>query len=156
NAASSAIKGTNHAVIAVFPRSFYLASGTGELACLGPRGLGAGPLNLLCESSPNVEWPALGLAPGATASRDGARLRIGEVLTIDREGAAMWRPAPLGVDWRREDLAAGLAALAEFATANPPRDGFGPWLPVLALGRLPYAEDGSSNLVLRLAQPGIE
>ncbi len=50
-------------VSAVFERSFYVSL-AGQEICLGPPGLGAGPLNLRCHVE-RPDWRAWGLREGA-------------------------------------------------------------------------------------------
>ena len=69
-------------VLAVFQRSFYLETASGRLACLGAEGLGAGPLNLLCDLPGEWDWQARGLGPGAPVRRRDDSVQIGERFAI--------------------------------------------------------------------------
>ena len=82
-------------VVAAFARSFYVRDGAGQLACIGGRGLGDGPLNALGERPPTIPSIGTTLDPGR----------------FDRERLVRWRPPPAG-PWRREGLRARLAAIA--------------------------------------------
>ncbi len=141
--------GTTGRVLAVFRTSFYVETGDGALACVGPRAMGAGPLNVLADLPRGLDWQAAG--PGVDAPVRVAR----ESLTVDdRYGfglteATDWRPAPLGV-WRPADLANGLARLAE--SAAPPAEGLSPWVPALAAGA---ALETRNDPLLRAAQPAV-
>jgi hypothetical protein len=154
-AARSALSGSGHKVAAVFQRSFYLANDAGAFVCIGPAGLGAGPLNLLCELQPAVDWPALGLRPGAAVACRDNLLRIGDLVAIAFGAARTWQAPIPRPGWRRLDLAAGLEALANVAATMPADDGFASLVPVLARGRLPSARAIGEPALLRLALPGI-
>ena len=77
-------------VAAVFQRSLYLESGAGALACLGPPGLGAGPLNALFDLPRGMDFDACGVRPGDAATASFGALRIGS-LSFAAEGP-LWRP----------------------------------------------------------------
>jgi hypothetical protein len=142
-------------VVAVFARSFYLADASGGLACLGPPGLGRGPLNMLCDLPRDLDWLGRGLRPGI-----GAR-HAGDILTLDGIGAfaladaTAWRPPSPPATWNAETLAKGLAGLALCAaTATATRDdGFVPLVAPIARGRM--EEVAATSPLLRLAAPGV-
>src|SRR5260221_7527737 len=95
-------------VVAVFSRSFYLANARDELACIGPAGLGGGPLNMLCALPAAVDWQASGLRTGDAVSWDGAHLLAVGRGPFDLASAVAWRPAPPPASWDVATLAAGL------------------------------------------------
>jgi hypothetical protein len=142
-------------ILAAFPRSFYIASGTGALACIGPFGLGAGPLNVLCEVPPGIDWPGLGLHPGAAVERIGDMLRIGGFCAIELGASRVWRAPALPAGWRRESLETGLATLIDAVRAESQSGGFSPLVPTLATGRIGADAAGDNDPLLRLACPGI-
>jgi hypothetical protein len=111
---------------AVFERSFYVSLARTEV-CIGPPGLGAGPLNLRCRSTPR-DWRAAGLREGMAVLLGPCELRLPPHLTVSFADAAVWTPAPPG-PWSPTSLAAGLAALDVLLPERPPHDGLG----VLAL-----------------------
>ncbi|MEO6748833.1 MAG: hypothetical protein ABI294_04495, partial [Casimicrobiaceae bacterium] len=79
-------------VLAVFRRSFYIRFGD-DVVCMGPEGLGRGPLNALCALADQLTWPAWGLVPGAQVSRAGSMLRVGRRDAVfDFTGAQIWQP----------------------------------------------------------------
>jgi len=123
-------------VVAVFARSFYLADGAGSLACIGPPGLGRGPLNMLCDLPADLDWPRQGLRSGIFARRDGEILYLDGVGAFSLADAAAWRsPAP-PCTWNAATLAKGLAALAVLAEAEPRNDGLVRLVAPLARGRI--------------------
>jgi len=141
-------------VIAVFARSFYLANGVGELSCIGPSGLGSGPLNMLCDLPRDLDWQARGLRPGQVAHYRDEVLRIDGIGAFSLADAVPWRPTPPPAVWDRAILDAGLAALATASRNLACADGFASLIPTLALDDPATAPDGCAPL-LRLAWPGI-
>ncbi len=124
-------KGT---VIAVFRRSFYVQFGN-DVVCVGPPGLGKGPLNVLAVVPASLEWPAFGLALQQNVSRSGSILSVGGHLHFDLNGADVWRP-PLPGEFSRPDLQEGLRLLAELARRRVP-GGLGALLTTLDKPSLP-------------------
>lgn len=118
-------------VIAVFRRSLYVRDAGGAIACFGVPGLGAGPLNALCDS-----WPEEPLTAGLATSWSGTTLRIGRLWAFDMGAAELWQP-PAGN--RATILAEGLSLLAKIATHGvtarglgrliSPLVGVGSWVP---------------------------
>ena len=143
-------------VIAVFARSFYLANDIGELVCVGPAGLGGGPLNMLCDLPAGLDFQESGLRVGETASSDGVVLRIAGRFAFALADAAPWRsrPPPAGRDGAR--LAAGLAALSAATRDVGGAGGFAPLVAGLA-GRSDRRAEVSpvDSPLLRLAAPAI-
>ena len=117
-------------VSAVFERSFYIHL-AGQEVCLGPSGLGAGPLNLRCHVA-RPDWRAWGLREGAAALLAPRAIRVPPNLTIAFTEAAVWRPKAPG-SWSGASLAAGLHALDALLPGRVPAEGLG----VLALRRDP-------------------
>jgi hypothetical protein len=143
-------------VIAVFARSFYLANRASEIACIGPSGLGRGPLNMLCELPRDLDWRARGLLPGSAAHRNGAILYIDGIGAFSLADAVAWRPRSPRKRWNAATLAGGLAALAASAAAETREDGFVPLVASLARGRLDEAgARATDSPLLRLAAPAI-
>ncbi len=143
-------------VIAVFARSFYLADAAGGLACIGPSGLGGGPLNVLCALPDTLDWQANGLRTGDTASSIGRRLLVAGRFCFDLADAVAWRPTPPPTGWDVTTLAAGLAVLAKLVAAESVADGFAPLVAALATHR--WEEHGmavSDRPLHRLAWPAI-
>jgi hypothetical protein len=122
--ASRALRdGARGIVRAVFERSFYATFGEAWI-CVGPPGLGEGPLNALSHQPVGV-------------------LREGDIVTIDFAGATVWSPPPVG-DWRRESLAHGIAAFDAALPDALSREG-------LALLLRP-SKEGALSGVLKAAQ----
>ena len=137
-------------VVAVFARSCYLANAAEALACVGPPGLGSGPLNLLCELPAGLDFPASGLRPGDAVSYDGTVLRVGGRFALRLTGAALWRPSsPPSCD--AATLGRGLAMLAT-ATEQADGGGFAPLVPALARRE---GVTATASPLLHLATPGI-
>jgi len=141
-------------VIAVFARSFYLASAAGELVCIGPAGLGSGPLNMLCDLPRDLDWQARGLRPGQLARYRDKVLHIDGIGAFALAGAVVWRPTPPPAVWNAAILDAGLAALATASRNLASTDGFAPLVAMLALNNPTSARDTGEPLH-RLAAPGI-
>jgi hypothetical protein len=143
-------------VIAVFARSFYLADAAGGLACVGPLGLGRGPLNMLCELPCDLDWPARGLRPGIGARRDGMTLCIDGIGAFSLTDAVMWRPPSPPEKWHAGTLTKGLAALAARAASETRQVGFVSLVEPLARGSLDEAAACTTASPLRhLARPAI-
>ncbi len=122
-------------VIAVFARSFYLANARDELACIGPAGLGGGPLNMLCGLPDGLDWQATGLRMGDPVSWDGAHSLAAGRFRFGLASAVAWRPTPPPASWAVATLAAGLALLSRLAADQAATDGFAPLVAPLASRR---------------------
>jgi hypothetical protein len=141
-------------VVAVFARSFYLADAAGGLACIGPLGLGRGPLNMLCDLPRDLDWPARGLRPGIGARRDGMILFVDGIGAFSLADAVVWRPSSPPGKWDAGTLTEGLAALAACAASETRPDGFVSLVGPLARGTVDEPGVCTSPL-LHLARPGI-
>jgi hypothetical protein len=132
-AARSLREASRGTVAAVFDRSFYVSLG-GMPICLGPHALGAGPLNVLCDSP--VSLGEVGLHVGDPVCVVAGVLRISTV-HIDFSHAAPWQPEPPGA-WTTASLERGLSALAAALPAALPEQGLAQLLrPAEARGRSP-------------------
>ena len=129
---------------AVFARSFYV-SFAGTEVCVGPPGLGAGPLNLRCRSIPG-DWRAAGLHEGMAVLVGPRELRLPPHFVIAVAEAALWTPPPPG-PWSEASLGAGMAALDALLPARLPEEGLG----VLAL---PGRADGAARSTVAAAARG--
>ncbi|MBV9523222.1 MAG: DUF2877 domain-containing protein [Alphaproteobacteria bacterium] len=150
-------------VAAVFQRSLYIAAPGGALACIGPRGLGPGPLNLLCDGAPGAACLSRGLYPDMPVRRAGDALQIGDRLAIELAEAVEWHPPPVAPH-SPAALAPGLAMLSVAAAsvlgarggASGWGDGFAPLVAPCAAKDLREAEAiAARDALLRLAWPGI-
>ncbi|MEE8545737.1 MAG: DUF2877 domain-containing protein, partial [Alphaproteobacteria bacterium] len=124
--------GLRGTVSAVFERSFYIHL-AGQEVCLGPPGLGAGPLNLRCHVE-RPDWRAWGLRVGAAVLVAVHGIRVAPNLSVSLCDATVWRPTAPG-PWSAASLAAGLHALDALLPGRVPEEGLG----VLALPRDPAA-----------------
>ena len=106
--------GGRGSVLAVFRRSFYVEL-DGVLACIGPEGMGAGPLNALARLTGGLDWRASGLVAGAAAHVDARCLRIGNRFEFGLGPALGWLPARPAPGWSRQSLTVGLAELRRAA-----------------------------------------
>ena len=137
---------TEGAVIAVFRRSFYVRFGD-DVVCVGPPGLGKGPLNVLAAVPAGLEWPMVGLARQQSVLRSGSMLSIGNHLRFDLNDAEVWQPPPAR-EFSRSDLQDGLRLLAESAQSRAP-GGLGALLTTLGKPSLPT--EAKDNALLQAA-----
>lgn len=136
--AQTALRHTRGRVIAVFKRSFYLQTASG-LACIGPLGLGAGPLNALADLPPGLDWQASGLRLETPVRRIDNLLCIGSGFFRFVIGDSfLWQP-PARPALKPPLLRQGLAMLAAAVTRQQPAaaHGLGRLIPVLIAGELP-------------------
>lgn len=110
-------------ILAVFRRSFYLETSGGGLVCIGPKAIGAGPINMICDLPDGIDWEASGLRPDARAGIARNRLVVAGQYEFDFGNAAVWRPVSLPEDWTAADLRRGLGALDAAASAYDLSDG---------------------------------
>jgi len=111
------------AICAVFRRSFYLEATNGELVCIGPAAIGAGPLNMICDLPSGIDWDASGLQPKARASISDSRIVVVGPYEFDASDAQTWQPQGLSENWTNATLTSGLAALETAASAHDLSDG---------------------------------
>jgi hypothetical protein len=130
-------------VHSVFERSAYVVFET-QWVCVGPRGLGAGPLNVLCEPWVSSALLHSMLPAGAKARVTNATLELGRLFAVDRRDAETWLPKTRQkvVPAR---LASGLGAL-EVSLPNP--------LPTEGLARLidPGMQEGAAPPIIVTAR----
>ncbi len=100
--------GGRGSVLAVFRRSFYVEFDDGALACIGPDGMGAGPLNALARLPDGLDWQASGLAVGAAAHVDDRCLKVGVRFEFGFDSAVDWSPNGPAPGWSRQSMVAGL------------------------------------------------
>ena len=109
-------------VSAVFEHSFYVSLARTEV-CVGPPGLGAGPLNLRCRSTPR-DWRAGGLREGMAVLVGPRELRLPPHFVISFADATVWTPEPPDA-WSAASLGGGLSALDTLLPERLPREGLG-------------------------------
>jgi hypothetical protein len=114
-------EGARGRVGAVFERSFYVNFGEAWI-CVGTRGLGDGPLNVLCADGRATPGRSKAHAPDDVAIVKDRSLWVGDALAVNLHAAAPWfppLPAPIG----HKSLAAGLHALQAALPSELPVDG---------------------------------
>jgi hypothetical protein len=127
----------------VFRRSFYIQFGR-DVVCVGPPGLGNGPMNVLTIVPASLEWPAQGVARRQNVLRSGSMMKVGDHLGFDLNGADVWRPPAL-CEFSRADLHKGLRLLAESAQRRVP-GGLGALLTTLDKPSLPPGSENDALL----------
>ena len=152
NVASTILRANERGnVLAVFSRSFYIRFGN-DVVCLGPSGLGRGPLNALCALADQWSWPDVGLAPNAGVSCSGTMLRVGRHLRFGFGGAHVWQP-PAAPAFSPARLRSGLEELAASAQRRSP-GGLGALLSA-SPGQRAEASRESGDPLLQAATPAI-
>lgn len=112
-------KGEAGTVRATFDRSFYLAFPGGWL-CVGPAKLGAGPLNVLCDSWPEGDVRKL-MTVGEIATAENGTVRADRI-SVHLHTATEWHPQSVGA-WTNTSLARGLATLDALLPPILPTEG---------------------------------
>lgn len=113
--------GAEGRVGAVFERSLYLVL-DGQWICLGPTGLGSGPLNALYASLQVQVGPRL--QRGEPVRVIGCSLVAAESVLASFAGARLWRPV-MSTGWTVESLDRGLKAFDGPRDGPLPRDALG-------------------------------
>jgi len=132
---------------AIFARSFY-ASLAGTEVCVGPPGLGAGPLNLRCRTAP-PDWRAAGLREDTAVLVGPHELRLPPHFAISIAEATVWTPPPPG-PWSAASLGTGLSGFDALLPTLLPEQGLG----FLALPD--WAEAAASSTLAATAQEPAE
>jgi hypothetical protein len=125
-------------VMALHPHSVYVTDEDDEIYAIVRQPLGNGPLNLVIPAEPAHLFN--GLALGTSLASTGARLGVGEGITIGLDGAAVWESkahAPLAADGALLDR--GLAVLCREITERAPAESLARLLPYLDDEDLPDA-----------------
>ncbi|MDA0999134.1 MAG: DUF2877 domain-containing protein [bacterium] len=138
-------------VIAVFRRSFYVKGAGGGLVCIGPPGIGAGPLNAICELPEGLDWEASGLHAGDSVSIAEENLTVGGRFSFGLKNMARWHP-PLPAFCKKPELEEGLRALAGNGADRFPEEGLGRLIPWLLNGRA--VATGAENPFLKAGMEG--
>ena len=121
-------------ITAVFKGSFYVES-AGELACLGNRSLGLGPLNAVTDAPIDTDWSALGLRPGERCSVNGNAVHVGAKFVFALDHAQVWRPPPCPGGWQGETIRRSPEKLERMSAARIPGQGLGSILLSPSAGR---------------------
>ncbi len=111
-------------ITAVFKGSFYVES-AGELACLGNRSLGLGPLNAVTDAPIDTDWSALGLRPGERCGSNGNAVYVGAKFVFALDDALLWMPPPCPGAWHGETICRSLERLERLSAARIPGEGLG-------------------------------
>jgi len=121
-------------VLSVFKHSFYIESSRGDLVCLGPLSMGAGPLNALYRFTLKINWLDRGLREDAVVSVNGCVLQISDRFLFDLAGAQSWQP-PATINYRSlKAITAGLSLINKFALYHAPHESLGYLIPGLIGG----------------------
>lgn len=124
--AASALAGSGPGrVAAVFTRTLYIETTLGW-ACLGPTGLGSGPLNVLCDLPDSIDWRAT-ITCGQTVTFAHGLFALSPGWAFVPGNARTWRPDP-PPPWTAETLACGLGLLERLVEIPPSQAGLGPFL----------------------------
>ena len=121
--ATALLAGKGAEIAAVFTRSLYLKNG-GRWACIGPMGLGNGPLNVLCGLPHDLDWKDRGLIPGQKAAFSGGAITLSSTIELNFRQAKTWRPPTPG-SWTVETLFQGLCTVDAVENPRPPDQGLG-------------------------------
>lgn len=124
-------------VIAVHPHSVYVTDEDDEIYAIVRQPLGNGPLNLVIPAEPAHLFN--GLTLGTSLASNGARLGVGEVITIGLERAAIWDPKAYAAPADEAALERGLAALYREIARRAPEESLARLLPHLEDEDLPDA-----------------
>jgi hypothetical protein len=98
-------------VCAVFRRSFYLEATDGDMVCIGPSAMGAGPINMICDLPDGMDWEASGLRLDSRAAIGSDRIVVAGHYEFDFNATQVWRPAALPKNRTTTSLTEGLKAL---------------------------------------------
>ena len=125
-------------VMAVHPHSIYVTDEDDEIYAIVRQPLGNGPLNLVIPAEPAHLFN--GLALGTSLASTGARLGVGEGITIGLDGATVWESkahVALAADGALLDR--GLAVLCREISERAPAESLARLLPHLDDEDLPDA-----------------
>ncbi|MDE2285546.1 MAG: DUF2877 domain-containing protein [Hyphomicrobiales bacterium] len=137
-------------ILAVFRRSFYIRLGPYAL-CLGPDGIGKGPINIITRTPSDVEWLQLGLLQQQPVRVSPIAIGVADRIRFDFAGAEVWRP-PKPPQFSLAEFRTGLTSVFESAQRRSP-GGLGAALTVPDLSaEWPFSPD---DPLLRLAQTPI-
>lgn len=146
--------GSTWSVLAIFRRSVYCRAAQGSVVCIGPRSLGAGPLNILAPLPSGLSWRDLGVSRESQVEWNATALRFGRRLSFPFAQARLWRPVAPLAEWDRVALAASLDALEAECRLRAPLDGFAPAVPWILAGRC-VSVAGLQRALIEAAAPGI-
>lgn len=139
-------------VVAAFRRSVYVETDHGDMVCLGPVTLGAGPLNALCKFPQTMAMPELHGCHGANVEKRGDVLHTG-TFAFPLEAATLWEPPDTGASRTHDKLGRTLDELGPVIAKNQLR-GFGELIPAL-LGSCDTSPRKKNDLLLARAWQAI-
>jgi hypothetical protein len=116
-------------VVAAFRRSVYVETDRGDMVCLGPVTLGAGPLNALCKFPQTMAMPELDGCHGSNVEKRGDVLHTRR-FAFPLAGATLWEPPDTGASRTHDKLGRTLDKLGRVIAKNQLR-GFGELIPAL-------------------------
>jgi len=128
-------------VLAAFRRSLYCLSAQGSVVCIGPPSLGPGPLSILADLPPDLDWRGRGIRPGTPAHWDGVALRLAPGLVFSCAAARPWQPAAPSGPWDVAVFSANVQTLAAEVRRRAQQDGLAPLIPALLFGG-PFSPHG--------------
>jgi Protein of unknown function (DUF2877) len=137
-------------ILAVFRHSFYIRLGPYAL-CLGPAGIGKGPINIVTQTPDETKWPQLGLMQYQPVSVSQTAIDVASRVRFNITGADVWRPPRLP-QFSCDTLRAGLKLLFDSAPRRSP-GGLGATLTVPDM--LAARPSSSDDPLLRLARTPI-
>ncbi len=121
-------------VIGVFRRSFYIENSSGRHACIGERGIGPGPLNVLCEFSDDIDFTQI-LKPGSPTEIRDTWMQLGPRMKIDISHMMVWKPEPLPIGWDLAFFLENLPFLVQWIAETGPREGLAPLIAHIVDGK---------------------
>ena len=127
-------------VIGVFRRSLYVENTFGRIACIGERGIGPGPLNVVCEFCDDEDFTEI-VSAGSSARVQNSFIHIGSRAIIDTSRSEEWKPDPLPIGWDLEYFLGNLPVLVQWLAETGPREGLAPLIAQIVSGEEISNED---------------
>ena len=141
-------------VFAVFRRSCYLTSGSGQVFSLADQQLGEGPLTMGVEFPVSTTLGGLRVYEGCHLERDGVDLRLGSLLVLTTTAAAIWKPESVGQTAQPGEILRRWEGLINLVRPLIPPDGLADIVPhTAALANMELPSFASMNEAIRLAVP---
>ena len=141
-------------VFAVFRRSCYLESVTGQVFCLADQGLGEGPLTLAVKFPSETMLRSLGISECCHLVTDGVDLVVGHELVLTTVETVIWEPDPVVSTAPPDEILRRLEVLIDLVDPLIPSDGLAEIIPHTA-GIANAGSPGivNMNAVAALAMP---
>ena len=144
-------------VSAVFRRSFHVTDADNRLVCIGSRGIGNGPLNIICSSWDDGLELSGALAPGSVCRNEPPVMRIGDRVALRYAAVNHWSPASLPGVMAPSAVARGLRRMLQLAR-NDRKSAAGLWpvvSAVIARGSAAGSAAGRDDALAAMAGPGV-